>query len=88
MKKRLVLAAIVSFGCYALPAFAQTEPTGKDGRLASCSSRDSLPERIARLEKEIAKGERVYTKAELDRLERKRDGAKDMLRVLMLGGRR
>ncbi|ADI83678.1 hypothetical protein KIP69_04300 [Geobacter sulfurreducens] len=88
MKKLLVLAAIVSFGLNALPVFAQPEPTGKDDRLVNCTSRDSLPERITRLEKEIAKGERVYTAAELDRLERKRDEAKGMLRVLMLGGKR
>lgn len=37
------------------------------------------------LEIEIAKGEGAYTRAELDRLERKRDEAKGMLRVLMLG---
>ncbi|HML79223.1 hypothetical protein [Geobacter sulfurreducens] len=40
------------------------------------------------LEIEIAKGEGAYTRAELDRLERKRDEAKGMLRVLMLGGKR
>lgn len=43
---------------------------------------DSLPERIARLRREIARGAEIYTADELDLLARKLVEAEEQMRVL------
>lgn len=90
MKKILNLMTIVSLCLISLPALAQTETTGKnDGQLSGkyCPSRsDSLPERISRLERELAKGERVYTPDELKKLDSHLSEAKSLLRAIVKGG--
>lgn len=47
-----------------------------------CRQTDSLPERIGRLKREIARGETVYSPEELRLLERKLDEAEADLRVI------
>lgn len=90
MKKLIILMAIVSLSLVSLPAFAQasielkndSHPYGKN-----CpATADSLPERISRLEKEIAKGERVYTPDELKKLNLKLTDANFLLRAILKGG--
>lgn len=53
------------------------------GQIESPARQDSLPERIEKLRREIAKGETLYTKDELLILRRKLDEGEDSLRVLM-----
>jgi len=51
-----------------------------------CSDRtDSLIEKISRLKAEIAKGDAVYTPAEITRLQVKLQEAEDMLDVILYG---
>jgi hypothetical protein len=68
-----VCAVIVAF--VALPVFAADQAEGKDDCLVygkNCPNVvDSLPERIAKLKAEIAKGIKVYTAEELKLLERR-----------------
>ena len=85
--KRIVLsvfAIIVAF--VAVPAFASVQPEGKDECVLygkNCPNAvDSLPERVAKLKREIGKGENVYTPEELKQLERKLKEANDMLRIM------
>ena len=85
--KRIVLsvfAIIVAF--VAVPAFASVQPEGKDECLLNgknCPNAvDSLPERVAKLKREIGKGENVYTPEELKQLERKLKEANDVMRFL------
>ncbi|BET59013.1 hypothetical protein GEO60473_20530 [Geobacter sp. 60473] len=73
------------------PIVAAAEITGEHHVERSGAGNDAtvpIQTSITMLEIEIAKGEGAYTRAELDRLERKRDEAKGMLHVLMLGGKR
>jgi len=44
---------------------------------------DSLPEKVHRLKQEISRGEGVYTREELDLLERKLADCENQLRVIM-----
>ena len=51
--------------------------------LSKSSTRvDSITERIARLKREIGRGESVYTAAELEKLQRQLDDYEEMFRVL------
>ncbi|AJY69650.1 hypothetical protein RW64_08530 [Geobacter sulfurreducens] len=90
MKKMISLMAIVSLSLVSLPAFAQASVEQKNDRLPygkNCPGTiDSLPERISRLEKEIAKGERIYTPEELKKLDRKLTDANFLLRSILKGG--
>jgi uncharacterized small protein (DUF1192 family) len=43
---------------------------------------DSITERIARLKREIGRGDAVYTAAELEKLQRQLDDYEEMFRVL------
>ncbi len=59
--------------------------TGKDMMLLHGDSRrqtDSLPDRISRLKREIARGATVYTREELSLLERKLAECEEQYRVI------
>jgi len=60
-------------------------PAGKDMTLLHGDPRlqtDSLPDRIRRLKREIARGESVYTRRELQLLERKLAECEEQYRVI------
>lgn len=64
---------------------ADHTPTGKDLLLLHGESRlqtDSLPERIRRLKREIARGEGVYSHDELELLERQLAECEEQYRVI------
>jgi len=93
MKKIIVYACAVAFVFAALPVYAAAQAEGKNDCLIygkNCPNRvDSLPERIAKLKTEIAKGEKVYTPEELKLLERRLKEDNETIRVLNKpGGRR
>jgi hypothetical protein len=77
-------AVIVAF--VALPVFADGQAEGKNDCLVygkNCPNAvDSLPERIAKLKTEIAKGEKVYTPEELKLLERRLKEDNEMMWML------
>lgn len=91
MKKIAVSIFAVVVALVALPAFASVPPEGKDDCLLygkNCpNTLDSLPERITQLKHEIAKGEKVYTSKELDKLQRKLEEDNEIMRVLQKPGR-
>ncbi|MDA8430533.1 MAG: hypothetical protein M0T70_14870 [Geobacteraceae bacterium] len=86
MKKIIVSAYAVAIAFVALPVFAAVQTEGKNDCLVygkNCPNAvDSLPERITKLETEIAKGEKVYTAAELKLLESKLNEDNETMRVL------
>ncbi|MRR08148.1 MAG: hypothetical protein EG828_14730 [Deltaproteobacteria bacterium] len=90
MKKMINLMAIVSLSLVSLPVFAQTSVELKNDCLLygiNCpATTDSLPERISKLEKEIVKGERVYTPEELKKLDRRLTDANFLLHAILKGG--
>ncbi|AAR35507.1 hypothetical protein KVP06_10740 [Geobacter sulfurreducens] len=91
MKKIIVSVCAAALALAAIPAFASVPPEGKDDCLLygkNCPNvLDSLPERIAKLNKEIAKGEKVYTSEELNLLERKLKEDNRTMRVLNKPGK-
>ena len=86
MKKITVSVCAVAVVLVAIPAFASVPPERKDDCLLygkNCPNVvDSLPERIAKLNTEIAKGEKVYTSEELNRLISKLKEDNETMRVL------
>ena len=81
------LAVIVAFNV--VPVFASGQAGSKYDCLAygeNCYKRYSLPERIAKLEAEIAKGEKVYSMAELAKLESVLKEDRGTLKWLQRGG--
>lgn len=86
MKKRIISICAVAVVFVAVPVFASVQTDGKNDCLVygkNCPNVvDSLPERITRLETEIAKGEKVYTAAELKRLESKLEEDNESMRIL------
>lgn len=82
--KRVIMAVCVLV--IANPAFATAEANGKNDCMLygkNCKHAVySLPERIAKLKSEIAKGEKVYTPDELKRLERRLKEDNETIRVL------
>ncbi len=91
MKKIAVSVCAVAVALIALPAFAFVPPDGKDDCLLygkNCPNVfDGLPERIAKLNKEIAKGEKVYTPNELKKLKRMLKDDNETMRVLQKPGK-
>jgi hypothetical protein len=53
------------------------------GKVASATSTDSLPERIARLKREIGRGEAVYSGEELRLLQRKLEECELLLEAML-----
>jgi hypothetical protein len=86
MKKVIVSACAVAIAFVALPVFAASQAEGKNDCLVygkNCQNAvDSLPERIAKLKTEIAKGTKVYTAEELKLLERRLKEDNETIRVL------
>ncbi len=86
MKKVFLSVCAVAIAFVALPAFAAVQTEGKNDCLfygKNCPNAvDSLPERIAKLKNEIAKGEKVYTAEELKLLERRLKEDNETMRVL------
>jgi len=91
MKKITVSVYVVAVALVAIPVFASVPPEWKDDCLLygkNCPNvLDSLPERIIKLNKEIAKGEKVYTSEELNKLKRKLKEDNETMRVLQKPGR-
>jgi hypothetical protein len=91
MKKTIVSACAVFVALAAIPAIASVSLDGKDECLLygkNCPNVvDSLPERITKLKAEIAKGEKVYTSEELNKLKRKLKEDNETMRVLQKPGR-
>ncbi len=91
MKKIIMSVCAVAIAFVALPVFAAVQTEGKDDCLVygkNCPNAvDSLPERIAKLKTEIAKGEMVYTAEELNKLKRKLKEDNETMRVLQKPGR-
>lgn len=93
MKKVIVSVCAFAVACVVTPVFAAVQTEGKNDCLVygkNCPNAvDSLPERIAKLKTEIAKGEKVYTPEELKRLERRLKEDNETMRALNKpGGRR
>ncbi len=86
MKKILVSVCAVAVAFVAFPFFAAGQAEGRNDCLVygkNCPKAvDSLPERIAKLKTEIAKGEKVYTAEELKLLERRLKEDNETIRVL------
>ncbi len=92
MKKITISICAVAVALLAVPAFASVvPPDGKDDCLLygkNCpNALDSLPERIIKLKNEIAKGEKVYSAEELNKLKRKLKDDNETMRVLQKPGR-
>lgn len=91
MKKIAISICAVAVALVTIPVFASVPPEGKDDCLLygkNClNGLDSLPERIAKLNKEIAKGEKIYTSEELNKLKRKLKEDNETMRVLQKPGR-
>ena len=91
MKKITVSVCVVAVALAAISAFASVPPEGKDDCLLygkNCPNvLDSLPERIAKLNKEIAKGEKVYSSEELNKLKRRLKQDNETMRVLQKPGK-
>ena len=90
MKRLIISVFAVVVALNAVPAFASGQAESKNDCLVygkNCPNvADSLPERIQRLENEIAKGERVYTAQELKFLEQQLEENAETMRVLLRGG--
>lgn len=86
MKNITVSVCVVAVAFVALPVFAAVPTEGKNDCLVygkNCPNAvDSLPERIAKLKTEIAKGEKVYTAEEVKLLERRLKEDNENMRVL------
>ncbi len=91
MKKLIVTVCAVGVVLGAAQVFAITTTEGKNDCLLygkNCPKElDSIQERIAKLKIEIAKGEKVYTKNELNKLERMLKDDSQTMRVLNKPGR-
>jgi hypothetical protein len=87
--KRLVMLVSTSavFALSALPAFAEMTQAQKDECLLAaqnCANQvDSIQQRMHKLQKEIKKGDKVYTAAELKALEQKLQEADKLLKTLV-----
>lgn len=91
MKKIFISICAVAVALVAVPVFASVQTEGKNDCLLygkNCPNVvDSLPERIAKLKSEIAKGEKVYTHEELKLLERKLKDENQTMRTLNKPGK-
>lgn len=85
MKRIATLTAAAVFMLSAVPAFAQTQSEKDECMLASknCANQvDDIYKRIHRLDKEIKKGNKVYTADELKKLQAKLAETQEMLKDL------
>jgi len=90
MKKTALMLTAAIFMTSAVPAFAQMTPAQKDECLLAsknCMGQvDDIYKRIHKLDKEIKKGTKVYTPAELKKLQDKLTETQEILRNLERGG--
>jgi len=90
MKKIVLMLSAAIFMLSAVPAFSEMTKTEKDECLLAsknCTTQvDDIQKRIHKLNKEIKKGTKVYTPAELNKLQDKLKETDEMLRVLEKGG--
>lgn len=90
MKKLALMFTAAIFMLSTLPAFAQMTKAEKDECLLAsknCVGQvDDIYKRIHKLDKEIKKGKRVYTAAELKKLQDKLNETSEILRVIEEGG--
>ena len=86
MRKMAMILAATLFTLSSVPAFAQTTSDQKDECLLAsknCMNQvDDIRNRIYKLNKEIKKGNRVYSPQELKKLEDKLREASEILRTL------
>uniref|UniRef100_C6DZR1 Uncharacterized protein n=1 Tax=Geobacter sp. (strain M21) TaxID=443144 RepID=C6DZR1_GEOSM len=86
MRKMAMILATTFFTLSSVPTFAQTTTTQKDECLLAsknCMNQvDDIRTRIYKLDKEIKKGNRVYSPQELKKLQDKLNEASEILRSL------
>ncbi|GFO68932.1 hypothetical protein GMLC_25110 [Geomonas limicola] len=90
MKRMALTVAAAIFMLSSVPAFAEMTQGQKDECLLAsknCTAQvDDIYKRMHKLDKEIKKGNRVYTPAELQKLRDKLQETQDMLKDMELGG--
>jgi DNA mismatch repair ATPase MutS len=90
MRKMAVVVATAMFTLSTVPAFAQVTQTEKDECILAsknCVNQvDDIYKRMHKLNREIRKGTKVYTPAELKKLQQKLQEADDMLRKMEEAG--
>jgi hypothetical protein len=91
MRKGILMLIAAMFMTSTLPAFAQMTQSQKDEcMLASknCTDQvDDIYRRMHRLDKEIKKGKRVYTKEELKMLQQKLSETQELLKTMEKPGK-
>lgn len=91
MKKMALLLLATSGLVFCTPVFSQTRQDQKDMCLLSmkyCANQaDTIQQTIKKLEKEIGKGEKVYSEQELKQLEQKLNEVNDILKSLVGGSK-
>jgi len=90
MKRMVHTVTAAIFMLSSVPAFAEMNKGQKDECLLAsknCTAQvDDIYKRMHKLDKEIKKGTRVYTPAELQKLKDKLQETQDLLKDMELGG--
>ncbi|GFO59779.1 hypothetical protein GMST_21040 [Geomonas silvestris] len=90
MKRMLLAATAAVFMLSSVPAFAEMTKAQKDECLLAsknCTAQvDDIYKRMHKLDKEIKKGTKAYTPAELQKLRDKLQETQDFLKDMELGG--
>ena len=90
MKRMVLVLATAMFTLSTVPAFAQMTQAEKDECLLAsknCVNQvDDIYKRMHKLNREIRKGTKVYSPAELKKLQEKLQEADDMLRKMEQAG--
>jgi hypothetical protein len=91
MKKMSIMLAAAVFMLSAAPAFPQMTQADKDECMLAaknCTDQvDDIYKRMHRLDKEIKKGTKTYTPAELKKLQMKLSEAQDILKTMEKPGK-
>lgn len=90
MKSMLMVLAAAMLTLTAAPAFAQSQAEKDECMIASknCTDQvDDIYKRMHRLDKEIKKGKKVYTTAELKKLHEKLSETQELLRTMEKPGK-
>lgn len=90
MKKVTIMLSAAIFMLSSVPAFSQMTQAEKDECLLAsknCMNQvDDIQKRVKKLDKEIKKGEKVYTPEELNKLQQKLKETQMLLDSLERGG--
>jgi len=90
MKKMALMLSTAVFLVSSVPAFAEMTKAQKDECLLAsknCTAQvDDIYKRMHKLDREIKKGTKVYTPAELQKLRDKLQETQEMLKDMELGG--